>query len=53
MCWPRSLRIFIFTFFVFFVLSCFSIHAREVMACYIRKFPGEIRNQGWVDCNHT
>jgi len=40
---------FILFFFFFPVLFFyfFSIHAREVMACYIKKFPGEIHNQGW------
>jgi len=36
-----------FYFWFCLVLLFFPIYTREVMSCYIRKFPGEIRNQGW------
>jgi len=42
------LFLLIFCFLCFLIFSCFfPIYAREVMSCYIRKFPGEIRSQGW------
>ena len=36
---------FFFLVGVFFLVS-FSNYDQEVMLCYIRKFPGEMRNQG-------
>jgi len=33
--------------FFFLFLLFFPIYDREVMLCYVREFPGEIRNQGW------
>jgi len=39
--------LFSFYFFVGVFFLSFPNYDREVMSCYIGKFPGETRSQGW------